>query len=58
MKPKIGRPKQDVIREVLIGARFTVAEAQTIGRAVRQSKKVKSTWIRETLLAAACSTGR
>jgi hypothetical protein len=53
MKPKLGRPKQDVIREVLIGARFTPAEAKIIGCAVKQSKKVKSDWIRETLLAAA-----
>jgi hypothetical protein len=56
MKPKMGRPKQDVIREVLIGARFTPAEAKIIGRAVRQSKKVKSNWIRDTLLASARST--
>jgi hypothetical protein len=53
MKRKLGRPKQDVVREVLIGARFTADEALVIGKAVKRSKQVKSDWIRDTLLAAA-----
>ena len=38
---------------MLIGARFTPEEAVLIEKAVSDSKRVKSEWIREALLAAA-----
>ena len=53
MKPKIGRPKLDVTRAVLIGARFTPAEAHVIEAAAAEAHQVKSDWIRQVLLAAA-----
>jgi hypothetical protein len=52
MKAKMGRPKLDVTRAVLIGARFTTEEAELIKAAVSRSKRVKSEWIREALLSA------
>jgi hypothetical protein len=53
MKAKMGRPRLEVTRAVLIGARFTPEEAALIEKFVSDSKRVKSDWIRETLLAAA-----
>ncbi len=55
MQAKIGRPKLDITRTVLIGARFTPEEAREIEQAVAGAGKVKSDWIRELLLAAARS---
>jgi hypothetical protein len=53
MSAKIGRPKLEVTRAVLVGARFTAAEAEQIAKAARESQQVKSEWIRQALLAAA-----
>jgi hypothetical protein len=55
MKAKMGRPKLEVTRDVLIGARFTAVEAEQIAAAAAASKRVKSEWIRRALLAAAGS---
>jgi hypothetical protein len=57
MKAKMGRPRQEITRAVLIGARYTPEEAALIEKAVSDSKRVKSDWIRETLLAAAGAPG-
>ena len=53
MKARIGRPRLEVTRCVLIGARFTAEEAQQIESAVSRLSQGKSEWIREVLLAAA-----
>ena len=53
MKSKIGRPKLEVTRTVLIGARFAPKEAKLIEAAARHTGQVKSKWIRESLLRAA-----
>jgi hypothetical protein len=53
MKAKLGRPKLDVTRDVLIGARFTPEEAALIDQVVKESGSVKSDWIRAVLLEAA-----
>jgi hypothetical protein len=53
MNAKLGRPKLDVTRNVLIGARFTPDEARQIDEAVSPSGKLRSEWIRELLLGAA-----
>lgn len=53
MKAKIGRPRLEVTRSVLIGARFTEEEALLIATAVSRLPQGKSEWIREVLLAAA-----
>jgi hypothetical protein len=53
MKAKIGRPRLEVTRSVLIGARFTAEEAQQIESAVSELTQGKSEWIREVLLSAA-----
>jgi hypothetical protein len=56
MTAKLGRPKLEVTRTVLIGARFTPEEAGQIDVAVARSGRVKSDWLREVLLAAARET--
>jgi hypothetical protein len=51
---KLGRPKltRAEFRGVLIGARFAPEEAKQVHDAIKRSGKVKSDWIRITLLAA------
>ncbi len=58
MNAKLGRPKQAVTRDILIGARFTSEEAQSIEAAVEQANRVKSDWVREILLMAARGPGQ
>ena len=41
---------------VLIGARFAPAEAKQVENAARRAQKVKSEWVRTTLLSAAVVT--
>ena len=53
MNARIGRPKLDVTRSVLVGARFTADEARQILNAAHRANRGKSQWIREVLLAAA-----
>ncbi len=53
---KGGRPKLEITRDVLIGARFTAAESDVIEAAARRLQLVKSDWIRQTLLGAAAQT--
>ena len=50
MSARLGRPKKDITRTVLIGARFTPEEAERIGAAVGGGNK--SDWIRAMLLGA------
>jgi hypothetical protein len=52
MPGRLGRPKLDVTRTILIGARFTPEEAQQIHAGLQQRGRVKSEWIREVLLGA------
>lgn len=54
MSKKLGRPKlrnQDK-KGVLIGARFSPAEAKQVSEAAKQAKLTKSQWVRGTLLTA------
>jgi hypothetical protein len=53
MKKKQGRPKvaKGKFRGVYIGARFSPDEAKKVESNVKKSKKPKSRWIRERLLA-------
>jgi hypothetical protein len=53
MKRKPGRPKvtKSKFRGILIGARFSPDEARQVEKNVKKSKKGKSKWIREKLLA-------
>jgi hypothetical protein len=53
MTTRPGRPRQEITRDVLIGARFTPQEAEWIDAAVQNAGQVKSDWIRTVLLAAA-----
>ncbi len=53
MKAKLGRPKLEITRSVLAGARFTPEEANLIDGAAAGSGRTKSEWIREILLSAA-----
>ena len=55
MSKKVGRPKltKAEARGVLIGARFSPPEAKLVIEAVKRARKVKSEWVRESLLAAA-----
>jgi hypothetical protein len=53
MSSRLGRPKLDVTRTVLLGARFTPEEARAIESAARTSSGTKSDWIRQVLLSAA-----
>jgi len=48
-----GRPKvsKREFRGVFIGARFSLDEAKQVSENVKKSKKKKSEWIRERLLA-------
>jgi hypothetical protein len=57
MSNKLGRPKlpKVEVRGVLIGARFSPPEAKAVTDAVKRTKKVKSEWVRNALLAAAKS---
>ena len=52
---KMGRPKlpKGEFKGVLIGARFAPDEAKQVHDAIKRSGKVKSDWIRTTLLTAA-----
>ena len=52
MKTKMGRPKmpKGENKGVLIGARFSTPEAKQVEDAVRRAGKVKSEWVRTTLL--------
>ena len=54
-RPKLGRPKlaKSEFKGVLIGARFAPDEAKTVHDDIKRSGKVKSEWIRNTLLGAA-----
>ena len=54
----MGRPKlpKGEIKGVLIGARFSPPEAKIVTDAVRRAKKVKSEWVRTTLISAATSS--
>jgi hypothetical protein len=53
MSKKMGRPKvaKNKYRGILIGARFSPDEAKQVESNVKKSKKPKSKWIRERLLA-------
>jgi hypothetical protein len=53
MNTRPGRPRQDITRTTLIGARFTSQEAEWIHAAVQKAGQVKSDWIRAALLGAA-----
>ena len=50
---KIGRPKLEVTRDILVGARFTAEECRYIDKAVGFARKTRSEWIRGVLLGAA-----
>jgi hypothetical protein len=52
---KLGRPKlaKGEFKGVLIGARFAPDESKQVHAAIKRSGKVKSEWIRNTLLEAA-----
>lgn len=55
MKIKMGRPKlpKGESKDILIGARFSLAESKLVDAAVKHSGQGKSEWIREKLLTAA-----
>ena len=52
MKETRGRPKlkKSEAKGTFFAARFDAEETKTLNAAIRQSKKNKSTWIREALL--------
>lgn len=54
----MGRPKlpKGEAKGVLIGARFSQDEAKRVVAAARRTGKVKSDWVRTTLLSAATTT--
>ena len=58
-KPKMGRPKlpKGEAKGVLIGARFSADEAKTVDQAAKRVGKVRSEWVRSTLLDAASKPG-
>ena len=55
MKKKIGRPKRakNKAKGIIFAARFDKEEARILRKAIKKSKRVKSVWIREKLMAAA-----
>jgi hypothetical protein len=58
MSKKMGRPRlpKCEAKGVLIGARFSPPEARQVIEAVRRAGKVKSDWVRLSLLRAATVT--
>lgn len=53
MKPKRGRPRVESAdaKGTFFAARFNEAETKILNTAIKKSKKSKSAWIREKLLA-------
>jgi hypothetical protein len=55
---KMGRPRlcEASAKDVLIGARFGREEARLVVQAAKRAGKIKSEWVRTTLLLAAHSS--
>ena len=60
VKPIMGRPRlpAEAKKRVVIGARFTPNESETIHGAIHRSGKSKPEWVRNALLSAAGSGSR